>query len=118
MLAVDEPEPTHVIAASSSSSTTSSSSTALSPSRSKVPPTYPPSGPRRLELAYDVLLEAMGELAAGFGFGFPTGSGEIGGGGEVGKEVRESIIKVETELGYWKKGVRELYEDEYRSKRR
>lgn len=81
LLAVDEPSP------SSPPQTTS----------------FPPSGPTRLKIAYETLLKARKELLVGFG--------RENEGGEVGREVRESIVALEKELGVWTSGVRNVLED-------
>ena len=64
---------------------------------------YPPSGPPRLKLAYDMLVRARNELTVGFGM-----SNE---GGEVGRAARESVVALEKELGVWKQGVRNVLQD-------
>lgn len=81
LLAVDEPSP------SSPPQTTS----------------FPPSGPARLKIAYETLLKARDELVVGFG--------RENEGGEVGREVRESVVALEKELGVWTTGVRNALED-------
>jgi len=81
LLAVDEPSP------STPSQTT----------------TFPPSGPTRLKVASETLLKARNELLIGFG--------RENEGGEVGREVRESIVALEKELGVWTTGVRNALED-------
>ncbi|KAF8632794.1 hypothetical protein AX15_001693 [Amanita polypyramis BW_CC] len=58
---------------------------------------YPPSGPARLRIARETLLRARSELMVGFG-----GANE---GGEVGREVRGWLIRVEKELEVWKAGI-------------
>ncbi|KAF8659459.1 hypothetical protein AX14_007567 [Amanita brunnescens Koide BX004] len=58
---------------------------------------YPPSGPARLRLARETLVRARSELMVGFG-----GANE---GGEVGKEVREWLIRAEKELQVWMQNV-------------
>ena len=58
---------------------------------------YPPSGPARLRLARETLIRARSELMIGFG-----GANE---GGEVSKEVRELLIRVEKELQVWTTGM-------------
>lgn len=65
--------------------------------------TFPPSGPARLRLACDTLIRAREELAISFG--------ERNGGGEVGREVREMVVRVERELAAWGQGVRNVIED-------
>ncbi|KAF7349427.1 Histone-lysine N-methyltransferase ASHR1 [Mycena sanguinolenta] len=64
---------------------------------------YPPSGARRLRLALETLLLARAELAVGFG--------AVNEGGAVGRGVREDIVRLERELGVWKKGVGEAWRD-------
>lgn len=85
LLAVDEPEPRQ---------STSAVEAAL---------IYPPTGPARLNLAFETLVRARDELLIGFG--------TVNGGGQVGKEVREIIVSLEKELGAWKQGVRNVLED-------
>lgn len=63
---------------------------------------YPPSGPPRLRLAYETLVQAWGELRIGFG--------TKNEGGEVGKAIRENAVALEKELGVWKQGVRNVLE--------
>lgn len=58
---------------------------------------FPPSGPARLRLARETLIRARSELMVGFG-----GANE---GGEVSKEVREWLIRVEKELQVWTTGM-------------
>lgn len=82
LLAVDEPSP------------------ATTPSPAGA---FPPSGAPRLNLAYETLVKARAELMVGFG--------EQNEGGEVGKEVREMIVRVERELAAWKQGVKNVIED-------
>ncbi|KAI9568086.1 hypothetical protein HD554DRAFT_2102896 [Boletus coccyginus] len=81
LLAVDEPSP------ASLAQTTS----------------FPPSGPTRLKIAYETLVRARNELLVGFG--------RENEGGEVGQEIRESIVALEKELGVWTTGVRNALED-------
>ncbi|EMD31905.1 hypothetical protein CERSUDRAFT_119222 [Gelatoporia subvermispora B] len=64
---------------------------------------FPPSGPARLKLAYETLLKAREELVIGFG--------ADGGGGIIGKEVRETIVRLEKELGVWTHRVKDAIED-------
>ncbi|KAF9458385.1 hypothetical protein BDZ94DRAFT_1226398 [Collybia nuda] len=85
ILAVDEPQPRQ----------------ATSPAEATL--IYPPSGPARLKLAYDTLVRATDELRVGFGV--------RNDGGQVGKEVRESAVALEKEIGVWKQGVRNVVED-------
>ncbi len=71
---------------------------------------FPPSGPARLRLACDTLIRARDELAISFG--------ERSGGGEVGREVREMVVRVERELAAWSQGIRNVVEDTPALKRR
>ncbi|KAJ6529128.1 hypothetical protein DFH09DRAFT_1327370 [Mycena vulgaris] len=64
---------------------------------------YPPSGAKRLRLALETLVQARAELSVGFGA--PNK------GGLVGRGVREDIVRLERELGAWKKGVGEVLKD-------
>ncbi|KAJ6476933.1 hypothetical protein C8R45DRAFT_833764 [Mycena sanguinolenta] len=64
---------------------------------------YPPSGARRLRLALETLLLARAELSVGFG--------TANDGGAVGRGVREDIVRLERELGVWKKGLGEAWRD-------
>ena len=85
MLAVDEPAPK-----------------ADNNSVTNVPP-FPPSGPPRLKMAYDTLVQARNELLIGFG--------KSNEGGEVGQEIRNNIASLEKEIGVWSQGVRNVLED-------
>ncbi|KAJ3823176.1 hypothetical protein F5880DRAFT_1482708 [Lentinula raphanica] len=69
---------------------------------------YPPSGLPRLQLAYQTLLRARTMLSIGFGV--------VNEGGQVGKEVREMIVALEKEIGVFKQGVRNVFEDTPRVK--
>ncbi len=84
LLAVDEPAPRPAAAAAGTSA-------------------FPPSGPARLRLACETLIRARDELLIGFG--------ERNGGGEVGREIREMVVRVERELAAWSQGVRNVIED-------
>lgn len=64
---------------------------------------YPPSGAKRLRLALETLVQARAELNFGFG---ATNEG-----GLVGRRVREDVVRLERELGVWKKGVGEALQD-------
>ncbi|KAF9236037.1 hypothetical protein BU15DRAFT_50600 [Melanogaster broomeanus] len=64
---------------------------------------FPPSGPARLKMAYETLLRARKELLIGFG--------RDNDGGEVGRNVRDSIVSLEKELGVWTTGIRNTLED-------
>jgi hypothetical protein len=66
-------------------------------------PEFPPSGPARLRLACETLIRARDELMISFG--------ERNGGGEVGREVREMVVRVERELATWNQGIRNVIED-------
>jgi hypothetical protein len=65
---------------------------------------YPPSGPRRLKMAYETLIKAHEELMIGFG--------TVNGGGSMGGEVREILVRLEKELGVWTQGVRDALRDQ------
>ncbi|KAL6299437.1 hypothetical protein BKA93DRAFT_742312 [Sparassis latifolia] len=64
---------------------------------------FPPSGAARLRLAYETLVRARDELVVGFG--------SQTGGGLVGQEVRETLIRLEKELGVWTQGIRNVIVD-------
>jgi hypothetical protein len=64
---------------------------------------YPPSGPPRLKLAYETLIQARTELMIGFG--------KRNEGGEVGKNVRNMVANLEKELAVWKQGIRNAVQD-------
>ena len=83
LLAVDEPSP--------------------STAPPKTGPSFPPTGPARLKAAYETLLRARKELMIGFGRDTE--------GGEVGQGVRETIVRLEKELGVWTSGIRNALED-------
>ena len=85
LLAVDEPapRPATVVAGASAS--------------------FPPSGPARLRLACETLIRARDELLISFG--------QRNDGGEVGREVREMVVRVEGELAAWGQGIRNVIED-------
>jgi hypothetical protein len=108
LLSVDEPRPTHLEAegegTDSASPLSGTSSTATPPiglgMKSAI---YPPSGPARLKLAYDTLVQARAELMIGFG-----GKNE---GGEVGRDVRKQVAEIEKELMVWKSGIRNAWQD-------
>ena len=101
LLSVDEPHPTHLQSGDTTSALLSSSS---SSNMMLQPSVYPPSGPRRLKLAYETLKKARSELMIGFG----GGSNE---GGEVGQNVRRQVVELEKELDVWKTGLRNVYDD-------
>lgn len=82
LLAVDEPEPRPAAPGASE---------------------FPPSGPARLRLAYETLIRARDELLISFG--------KSNDGGEVGREIREMVVRVELELATWGQGVRNVIED-------
>ena len=71
-------------------------------------PVFPPSGPARLRLACETLIRARDELLISFG--------KRNGGGEVGREIREMVVRVERELAAWNQGVRNVIEDMPKSK--
>jgi hypothetical protein len=61
---------------------------------------FPPSGPARVKLAHETMVMARNELLVGFGI--------TNNGGQVGSEVREVLVSLETELGIWNQGVRNV----------
>ncbi|KAI0305279.1 hypothetical protein B0F90DRAFT_1809064 [Multifurca ochricompacta] len=61
---------------------------------------FPPSGAARLRLACETLIRAREELMISFG--------ERNGGGEVGCEVREMVVRLERELAVWGEGIRNV----------
>jgi hypothetical protein len=85
LLAVDEPAPRHTKAMAAGAQT------------------FPPSGPARLHLACETLIRARDELTISFG--------ERNDGGEVGREVREMVVRLERELAAWYQGIRNVIED-------
>jgi hypothetical protein len=100
LLAVDEPKPAHIHDPHGPKAQASSSD--LNPNS----PSYPPSGPARLKLAHQTLLQALQELKVGFG------SAGKQAGGQTGEEVRKMAVDVEKELSVWKDGVRNALEDQ------
>ncbi|KAI5982767.1 hypothetical protein EDD15DRAFT_2179981 [Pisolithus albus] len=64
---------------------------------------FPPSGFARLKAAYETLVRARQELLIGFGRQIE--------GGEVGDEVRGTLVALEKELGVWSTGIRNVLED-------
>ncbi|KAI0693920.1 SET domain-containing protein [Cerioporus squamosus] len=82
LLAVDEPSP---------------------PSGEDAAARFPPSGPARLKLAYESLVKAHEELLIGFG--------KADGGGQLGRDIRDNIVRLEKELGVWTSGIRNALED-------
>ncbi|TFY69850.1 hypothetical protein EVJ58_g175 [Rhodofomes roseus] len=83
LLAVDEPSPPSNMAGSADR--------------------FPPSGSARLKLAHETLVRAREELLIGFG--------TDNGGGLVGREAREAIVRLEKELGAWTQGINNALED-------
>jgi len=82
LLAVDEPSP------------------ATSPVTNAV---FPPSGPPRLKAAYETLVRARNELMIGFG--------RDNDGGELGRQIRETLVSLEKELGVWTERIRNVLQD-------
>ncbi|KIJ63125.1 hypothetical protein HYDPIDRAFT_182437 [Hydnomerulius pinastri MD-312] len=87
LLAVDEPAP----------------SSSSQPSLPQTNNAFPPSGPARVKIAYETLLQARKELVIGFG--------RDNDGGEVGRSIRDIIVSLEKELGVWTTGIRNALED-------
>jgi hypothetical protein len=67
------------------------------------PSQFPPNGAARLKLSYETLVRARNELTIGFG--------RPNEGGRLGQEVRETLVKLEKELGVWTEGIRNALED-------
>ncbi|KAI0746851.1 SET domain-containing protein [Daedaleopsis nitida] len=64
---------------------------------------FPPSGPARLKLAYECLVRAHEEMLIGYG--------KSAGGGELGREVRDAIVRLEAEIGVWTVGIKNAWQD-------
>ncbi|GJE86686.1 SET domain-containing protein [Phanerochaete sordida] len=64
---------------------------------------FPPHGAARLKLAYQTLVQARSELLVGFG--------KANEGGQLGREVRDTLVQLEKELGVWTEGVKNALED-------
>jgi SET and MYND domain-containing protein len=99
MLAMDEPNPR--------TNSTQTPTTADIDKQHIIAQTFPPSGPPRLQLAYDTLMRARNALLVGFG--------KENDGGKVGSEVREMLKALEKETAVWKVGVRNVLQDTPRS---
>jgi hypothetical protein len=67
---------------------------------------FPPSGVQRILLAKTVLAQAHEELVIGFG------KEKDAEGGDVGREVRELLVRLEGELGVLKNGIRNVRQSE------
>ena len=65
---------------------------------------FPPTGAARLQLAINYLIGAHKELLIAFGTARE--------GGDVGKRVRETLIRLEVELGIWKEGVKTAWKEQ------
>ena len=75
-----------------------------SPSPSTDEKVFPPIGAARLQLAINYLIEARKELLIAFGAEKE--------GGDVGKKVRETLIRLEAEMGIWKEGVKTAWKEQ------
>lgn len=101
LLAMDEPAPSDA-SDSSTAPTPIPSSPAMIPNAGlPYPPPYlrsdyPPSGAQRLALAVQTLRQAHAELRIAFG----SRNGKEG--GEVGVDVRGTLVRLEQELAVWK----------------
>jgi hypothetical protein len=62
-----------------------------------------PSGPPRLKAAYETLVRARHELMIGFG--------RNNEGGELGRNIRETVVSLEKELGVWTQGIHNTLQD-------
>ena len=65
---------------------------------------FPPTGAARLQLAINYLIEAHKELLIAFGVEKE--------GGDVGKKVRETLIRFEAEMGIWKDGIKTAWKEQ------
>ncbi|KAG1735648.1 uncharacterized protein EDB91DRAFT_1238225 [Suillus paluster] len=70
---------------------------------------FPPSGPPRLKAAYKTLVHARHELMIGFG--------RDNDGGELGRNIRETLVSLEKELGVWTQGIHNTVQDALNSSR-
>ncbi|KAG2363956.1 hypothetical protein BDR07DRAFT_1402899 [Suillus spraguei] len=61
------------------------------------------SGPPRLKAAYETLVRARHELIVGFG--------RNNDGGELGRNIRETVVSLERELGVWTQGIHNTLQD-------
>ncbi|KAI0764895.1 SET domain-containing protein [Fomes fomentarius] len=64
---------------------------------------FPPSGLPRLKLAYESMVRAHEEMLIGFG--------KSSGGGQLGGDMRDAIVRLEKELGVWTAGIKNVLED-------
>ncbi|KAG1722630.1 uncharacterized protein EDB91DRAFT_202837 [Suillus paluster] len=71
---------------------------------------FPPSGPPRLKAAYKTLVHARHELMIGFG--------RDNDGGELGRNIRETLVSLEKELGVWTQGIHNTVQDALNSSRK
>ncbi|KAG2144131.1 uncharacterized protein EDB93DRAFT_1153800 [Suillus bovinus] len=62
-----------------------------------------PSGPARLKAAYETLVRARHELMICFG--------RNNDGGELGRNIRETVVSLEKELGTWTQGIHNTLQD-------
>ncbi|KAK1236420.1 hypothetical protein PQX77_000330 [Marasmius sp. AFHP31] len=67
---------------------------------------FPPSGPARVKQAYEMLMRARASLQIGFG--------TRNEGGKVGRQVRESLVRLEKEIEVWTSGVKNVLADRKR----
>ncbi|KZV72067.1 SET domain-containing protein [Peniophora sp. CONT] len=93
LLAVDEPAPKGFVDGVPSAPKALTEPPTSDAAEEKELVAFPPSGAARLRLAREALVRARDELLCAFGVRNE--------GGEVGKEVRESLVAVERELDVW-----------------
>jgi 3-oxoacyl-ACP reductase-like protein len=111
LLAADEPAPASPPAPApavvkpdgSSAAVTAATATATAAKATSV---FPPSDVQRILLAKTVLAQAHEELVIGFG------KEKDAEGGDVGREVRELLVRLEGELGVLKNGIRNVRQSE------
>jgi peptidoglycan hydrolase-like protein with peptidoglycan-binding domain len=90
----------------SSAAVTKATTSMTTTTAAKATSVFPPSGVQRLLLAKNVLAQAHEELVIGFG------KEKDAEGGDVGREVRELLVRLEGELGVLKNGIRNVRESE------
>jgi hypothetical protein len=107
LLAADEPAPAVVKPDGSIAAVTkATTSTTATTTAAKATSVFPPNGVQRLLLAKNVLAQAHEELVIGFG------KEKDAEGGDVGREVRELLVRLEGELGVLKSGIRNVRQSE------
>jgi hypothetical protein len=107
LLAADEPAPASPPAPAPAVVKLDGSSAAVTTATAaKATSVFPPSGVQRILLAKTVLAQAHEELVIGFGKEKDVE------GGDVGREARELLVRLEGELGVLKSGIRNVRQSE------